>query len=231
MAAPKTVRLNKHLAHTLGISRRAADEKIAQGKVAVNGTIVGLGTVIHPDRDQIKVNTKDVSAKSKRYHYVLLNKPVGYICSRRQQGETPTIYELLPPQYHSLKVAGRLDKDSCGLVLLTNDGDMIFRLTHPSFAKKKIYHVQLDTPLEPVDRAKIVRGVKLEDGVSKFGIKGVLQKIDQPPRYEVTLREGRNRQIRRTFRQLGYRVIHLKRQSLGPYSLDQLTDERYLQIT
>jgi len=227
------VRLNKHLAHTLGMSRRTADICIEEGRVHINGKPARLGTVVQPDRDDIRVDTEDVTKSPKRYTYVLLNKPVGYICSRRQQGETPTVYALLPKQYQSLKVAGRLDKDSCGLVLLTDDGDTIFKLTHPKFGKKKVYIVSLNKTLTPDHKKQIEQGVLLDDGSSQFTIHKVQAQDNvrqRPNTYQVIMHEGRNRQIRRTFGELRYMVTHLERTKMGPYELTDIKDGKYLQL-
>lgn len=223
------VRLNKHLAHTFGLSRREADTRIEQGRVLVNGKVASLGNVIDPIRDKISFDNQILAHTPKRYSYVLLNKPIGYVCSRKQQGESPTIYALLPREYHHLKVAGRLDKDSCGLVLLTDDGDKIFQLTHPKFGKEKVYHVGLNKPLKPADLEQINRGVELEDGKSNLHIQP--RKSTLPNTYTVRMSEGRNRQIRRTFKHLGYTVTHLERVSFGAYSLNQLAKKQYLQIS
>ena len=164
-----------------------------------------------------------------------MNKPVDYICSRKQQGPTPTIYNLLPRQLHHLKVAGRLDKDSCGLILLTDDGDTIFKLTHPKFGKEKVYFVGLNKPLDPEDISRIENGINLEDGSSKFKVEPITLKNPKTEEvmsntYKVTMSEGRNRQIRRTFGSLRYMVTHLERQSFGPYNISQLNNKTYLQI-
>ena len=225
---PDLIRLNKHLAHTLGMSRRAADICIDQGRVLVNGKVATLGNVIQPDRDVISVDNSAVSQAVKRYTYILLNKPVGYICSRRQQGDTPTIYELLPKHFQDLKAAGRLDKDSCGLVLLTDDGDTIFKLTHPKFGKKKVYTVSLNKTLTPEHKQQIEEGVLLDDGTSQFSIKKLSG--PKPNTYEVTMHEGRNRQIRRTFGELRYMVTHLERIKMGPYELASIQSGKYLQL-
>lgn len=226
MAEP--VRLNKHLAHTLGLSRREADIAISQGRVIVNGKRVELGIVVHPDRDKITLDENQVTKTKKRYTYLLMNKPVGYVCSRKQQDASPTVYALLPRQHHALKVAGRLDKDSCGLILLTDDGDTIFKLTHPKFKKDKVYHVALNKPLEEKDKKRIESGLELEDGVSQLKL-STLQQGSGLKRnsYQVIMHEGRNRQIRRTFKQLGYTVTFLERQSFGKYDLGQLDGRDY----
>lgn len=223
------IRLNKHIAHTTGISRREADEYIASGKVWVNKQPAALGAIVQPDRDTITVENKSLSKQEKSYTYLLMNKPVGFVCSRKQQGETPTIYSLMPREYHHLKVAGRLDKDSCGLLLLTDDGDTIFKLTHPKFQKEKTYTVSLNKPLKPEDQKKISNGVLLEDGLSKFQISDIKQQ-KSPNTYKITMHEGRNRQIRRTLKSLGYTVTHLERTKFGPYSLTQLNTKPFIQI-
>lgn len=230
---PSPVRLNKHLAHTLGISRREADLRIEQGRVSINGKIATLGNIIQPDRDTISVDDGEaVSKTAKRYTYILMNKPTGYICSRKQQGDTPTIYTLLPREYHHLKVAGRLDKDSQGLLLLTDDGDTIFKLTHPKFGKEKIYEVGLNKPLQLEDVEKINEGIMLEDGKSDLRIQPLRgsTKSRRPNMYQVTMHEGKNRQIRRTFGGLRYMVTHLERVKFGNYTLQQLDGKPYLQI-
>lgn len=204
----------------VGISRREADQWIADGRVVVNGTIARMGMVVNPTQVTIVADGKEVASTPHQYQYILMNKPVGYVCSRKQQGDTPTIYQLLPQELHHLKVAGRLDKDSCGLLLLTDDGDTILKLTHPRFGKEKTYHVGLHKPLTAEDKERIESGIELEDGISQFTISDLPN--DTPNMYQVIMSEGRNRQIRRTFGSLRYMVTHLERQSFGPYSLAQL---------
>lgn len=222
------VRLNKYLAHTFGLSRREADERIKQGRVLINGSIASLGNVIDPSRDKVSFDNQVIASAPKRYTYLLMNKPVGYICSRKQQGDTPTIYSLLPRQYHHLKVAGRLDKDSCGLLLLTDDGDTIFKLTHPKFGKEKVYNIAINKPLSAADIKKINGGIKLEDGTSNMSVHS--HKSLLPNSYSVRMSEGRNRQIRRTLKALGYTVTHLERISFGEYSLSRLNEKLYLHL-
>jgi 23S rRNA pseudouridine2605 synthase len=222
----ESVRLNKYLAHTFGISRREADTRIEQGRVLLNGKPAQLGNVIQPGRDVISMDDSAITHVQKRYTYVLMNKPIGYICSRKQQGNTPTIYALLPRQYQELKVAGRLDKDSQGLLLLTDDGDTIFKLTHPKFGKQKVYEVGLNKPLTPEDLETINNGIELEDGVSDLKV-SKLSGTTKPNMYKVTMHEGRNRQIRRTFGGLRYMVTHLERTKFGPYLLSSLNEDVY----
>lgn len=217
-------RLNKYLALRLGISRREADNLISQGSVLINGEPVSLGRRVGPD-DSVSVDGK-VVAHAKHYRYVLLNKPVGYVCSRKAQGENPTIYSILPADYAELRPVGRLDKNSSGLLLLTNDGDFAYQMTHPKFAKTKVYEVTLNKPLEPLHHQMIADyGVELEDGRSQFG----LEKLDEKTakKWRITMKEGRNRQIRRTFKALGYIVTVLHRTNFGNYNIGSLENGKY----
>jgi 23S rRNA pseudouridine2605 synthase len=217
-------RLNKYLALQLGISRREADEMIERGNVSVNGETVTLGARFVP-HDLVKVNDQIIGEKVD-YRYLMLNKPVGYVCSRKQQGDSPTIYDLLPAEYHSLKPVGRLDRNSSGLILLTNDGDFAYRMTHPKFHKTKIYGVRLDKELEPLHQQMISDyGVTLDDGPSKF----TLERLHDTKRdmWRIYMSEGRNRQIRRTFASLGYEVVKLHRTDFGPYHLGTLEPGKY----
>ena len=153
----------------------------------------------------------------------MLNKPAGYVCSRRGQG-SQTVYDLLPPELHQLKPVGRLDKDSSGLLLLTNDGDLANRLTHPRYGKAKLYQIKLNKSLPPEHQQQVESGVQLEDGLSRL-------KLDRPDdrrtSWQITMYEGRNRQIRRTFSKLGYNVVELQRTQLGPHSLGNLKTGSY----
>ncbi len=213
------LRLNKHLALSLGISRREADNLIDKKIVKINDQIATLGARFKTG-DKITVDNKEI-ANHTAYQYIALNKPAGYVCSRRQQGDHPTIYELLPAQYHTLKTVGRLDRDSSGLILLSNDGDFTYRMTHPSFSKVKIYNVRLESDLAPLHQQMISdHGITLEDGVSQLQ----LERLNDTDRksWIVTMHEGRNRQIRRTFGSLGYTVLKLHRTNFGNYSVDDI---------
>ena len=213
---PESVfRLNKFLASHLGLSRREADEAILAGKVLVDGKPAKLGARIDKS-SKVCYNNKIVPFEAD-FLYLAFNKPVGYVCSRRAQGSSPTLYDLLPKEYQKLKTVGRLDKDSSGLILLTNDGDFAFQMTHPKFRKTKVYEVELDRPLAPLHQQMISDyGVMLDDGPSRFTV------IHNDNNYIVTLSEGRNRQIRRTFAALGYKVVKLHRTEFGKYQLSGL---------
>lgn len=212
-------RLNKYLALQLGISRREADELIEKGKVTLNDKLAVLGARVQA-ADNIVVSGKTITGATE-YAYLAFHKPAGYVCSRRQQGDNPTIYDLIPSQYHTLKPVGRLDKDSSGLILLTNDGDFAYQMTHPSFHKMKIYEAKLDHELEPLHQQMISDyGVQLDDGRSQFELERLSD--DNRLEWRVHMSEGRNRQIRRTFASLGYDVTKLHRTHFGTYDLGEL---------
>lgn len=227
MQGSPTERLNKHLALQLGVSRREADQLIEKGKVAINGTPAILGARFTPG-NSITVGGKPITDQT-AYQYLVLNKPVGYVCSRKAQGDSPTIYDLLPREFHHLKPVGRLDRDSSGLIMLSNDGDFAFRMTHPKFGKTKTYKIQLDHDLEPLHQQMISDyGVQLDDGPSKLA----LTRLGDANRkgWEVSMHEGRNRQIRRTFASLGYTVVKLHRTTFGNYALGDIKPGQFKTI-
>lgn len=205
-----SMRINRYIAHATGISRRSADQAILDDRVRLNnrkpepGADVGKNDVVTLDGAILRL--------PEVFHTIILNKPVGYIVSRDGQGSR-TIYDLLPPEFHSLKPVGRLDKDSSGLILLTDNGALAQELTHPSRQKKKVYIVRLDKPLSGQSITAITTAVPLDDGPSRLGLKG------SGISWVVTMHEGRNRQIRRTFAQLGYTVVSLHRVRFGDYAL------------
>lgn len=218
------MRINKFIAQTTGIGRRAADKAIAAGHVQVNGILAQAGQDI-TGTDSVTFDGSALTPRRAAVQTIMLNKPVGYVVSRNGQG-SKTIYDILPQEYHILKPIGRLDKDSSGLLLLTTDGQLAFNLTHPSKQKHKIYEVTLDKPLQPLHRQMISDyGVQLEDGPSRFELGRLRDRDDR--NWTVTMQEGRNRQIRRTFAALGYTVKKLHRTHFGPYSLDTLPQGTY----
>ena len=221
-------RLNKFLALQLGISRRQADDLISAGKVWLNGEKAELGARF-VEADEIRVGDKIISTSEQTKTYLLFNKPRGYVCSCKKQGENETIYVILPKKYRHLKPVGRLDKDSSGLILLTNDGDFAFRMTHPKFRKIKEYLVKVDQPLAPLHQQMIADfGVDLPDGKSQLG----LERLDDSRQFwRVSMSEGRNRQIRRTFAVVGYEVQELHRTVFGAYRLPEtLTEGEFREV-
>lgn len=198
---------------------------IEKGRVRINDKPATLGARFSAS-DTVTLDGKPIATEQAQYRYVALHKPAGYLCSRRSQGGDPTIYELLPADLRALKPVGRLDRDSSGLILLTNDGDFAFRMTHPKFAKTKLYEVTLDQDLAPLHQQMISDfGVDLEDGRSELG----LMRLSDTNRtdWQVTMSEGRNRQVRRTFAALGYTVVKLHRTHFGSYALGDIKAGEY----
>lgn len=216
------MRINKFVAAATGLSRRAADKAIASGRVQVNNQPPSIG--IQVSADDIVTLDGSIIKLPDRVTTIMLNKPAGYVCSRAGQG-SQTIYNLLPAKFHDLKPVGRLDKDSSGLLILTNDGDLANQLTHPRYAKTKVYEVQLDNVLQPLHQQMITNdGIQLDDGPSKL----LLASLNKQGRdWQVTMQEGRNRQIRRTFAALGYNVERLHRTIFGPYKLGNQTEAEF----
>lgn len=218
------MRLNKYIALHTNLSRRAADEAIKQNRILVNGQKPTIGQQIGPD-DIVLFDDACLNDHNKPETVtIILNKPVSYVCSKDGQG-SKTVYDLLPKKYANLNTVGRLDKDSSGLILLTNDGNLHNKLTHPSSNKEKIYNITLNKPLQILDEQQIVKGVKLEDGISKLYLK-----INSKDRikWQVKMYEGRNRQIRRTFNELGYKVTSLHRIKIDKYQINKLLPGKYL---
>lgn len=214
------MRLNKFIASATGVSRREADVLIESHRVLVNGEAPAIGRAINEADDIVAIDGRIVKLPSK-FTTVILNKPVGYVCSRNAQAQgVKTIYDLLPDKYKKLKSVGRLDKDSSGLILLTDDGDLAYQMTHPKFYKTKVYIVELNRPLAPLHQQMISDfGINLDDGPSKMLLVSL---NDSRTKFEVTMHEGRNRQIRRTFAALGYTVTKLHRTQFDNYQLGDL---------
>ncbi len=218
------MRLNKRLVElSLVTSRRKADEAIRAGEVTVNGQAAGLGTVVS-EGDTIQLRGK--SGVTRKPIYVALNKPVGYVCSHVAQGNSKTIFSLLPKSFAHLKIAGRLDEDSSGLVILSSDGNFVHQLTHPSNQKEKEYIVGLDKALQASDKKQLIHGVVI-DGEKRTFL--TITRIT-PTTFRVILTEGRNRQIRRMFEALGYTVIQLQRIRVGNYGLSTLPSGKHTVI-
>lgn len=216
------MRINKFVAQASGLSRRTADAAIAQNRVTINGAAAEPGQEVHAG-DTMTLDGKSLTLPAS-HTTLLFHKPIGYVTSRDGQGSR-TVYDLLPPEFHRLKPVGRLDKDSSGLLLLTDDGELANRLTHPRYVKEKIYLVTLDRALTAPDQERLAAGISLEDGLSHLKVKPQAE-----PTYEVRMTEGRNRQIRRTFTALKYHVQTLHRIVFGGYVLGDLQPGDYRMI-
>ena len=200
-------------------SRRANEELIRTGRVTVNGEVASLGDKAHPRKDTIAVDGMPLE-KPEPHLYIAVNKPRGVISDEDDQGRK-TVRDMIEVAGHLYPV-GRLDKQSIGLVLMTNDGDIAHHLTHPRYQHEKIYRVKIEGSISNDDLDRWRTGVYLEEGKTlKAGIK-VLERKPSETWLEVTMREGRKRQIRRVAALLGHPVQHLSREQLGPLKLGSL---------
>lgn len=217
------MRINQFVARSLGVSRRKADDLIQAGVIYINGHVAQIHATA-TERDVVLYRGERLLLP--RARTILINKPIGYVCSTDGQG-SPTIYDLLPENLRQLKPVGRLDKQSSGALLMTNDGNLAYALTHPKFKKQKIYQISLNRPLKRSDLNAINQGVKLDDGVSKMTIQ---TNEGNQSVYTITMSEGKNRQIRRTLEALGYTVTKLHRTHFDSINLANLATGKYRPI-
>ncbi|HUX48830.1 MAG TPA: pseudouridine synthase [Dehalococcoidia bacterium] len=213
-------------------SRRQVVALIKRGSIAVNREIVqSLTEPVDPVKDVITIDGKHTSVTAEPLIYLLLNKPKGVISSTRDKRGEKTVIDFLPEKYRHIRLypVGRLDKDSTGLILLTNDGELTFRLTHPRFEQEKEYRVRIEQNLKPEDKMKLEKGINLDDGKTS---PAEVKALKYPPfSYSVTIHEGKKRQVRRMFAALGYKVLELKRIRLGSLRLGTLPEGEIRELT
>ena len=217
------MRINKYLADTNRASRREADTLIADGKVFVNGKKAVLGQQVSES------DTVEIRGKEKKYVYYAYNKPVGIVTSTPTTGEVDIIHHIRFPE--KVFPIGRLDKDSYGLIIMTNDGRITKKMLDPNYDHEKEYEVAVDKPITPEFLEKMSAGVEIRtntkvDHITKLA---ELKKISSK-KFSITLTEGKNRQIRRMCETLGYEVLDLKRIRIGKILLENLKQGEYKQI-
>lgn len=218
------MRINRFLAAAGFGSRRACEDLVRSGKVSVNGHFVrDLATTIDPD-DDVRVGGKPARAATAAY--LLLNKPRGVVCTRSDERGRATVFDLVPAHFGRLFHVGRLDKDSEGLILLTNDGALAQRLTHPAHEVDKEYEVTLDREFDPTHGTKLVRGVHIEGGRAKMESVHPIG----PAVLKVVLRQGLKRQIRLMLYELGYEVKRLRRTRIGPLEIHTMRPGEWRQL-
>jgi 23S rRNA pseudouridine2605 synthase len=222
-------RLQKVLARAGVGSRRSVEALIREGRVTVNHRPATLGQKVGP-RDEIRVYGRRVTARPEGRAYYVLHKPVGYITSVRDEHGRRTVLDLarVPERVYPV---GRLDSDSEGLVLLTNDGELAHRLTHPRYSVPKVYHVRVKGEVSQATLARLRRGVVLEDGPAKVQKAEILQAGEDATVLRLTLTEGRKREIRRMMEAVGHPVERLQRVSIGPLQLGDLAPGRWRRLS
>ena len=218
---PKDYRLNKYIALCTGCSRREADKYIESGLVKLNDSKVkDLSTRVN---DADKVTLKDKKLKLSPYSTYIFNKPAGYITTRKDEKGRKTIYDLLPENIRKLKPVGRLDKDSSGLIILTNDGDLINMLTHPKFHVPKKYRVVVDGKFNMTTAKNFIEGIDIgESQMAHAEVLSFLKMNDGSIELILLLHQGFNRQIRRMLEKVNCKVISLKRLSIATLNLSNL---------
>ncbi|WP_034765214.1 pseudouridine synthase [Chrysiogenes arsenatis] len=222
------LRLQKFLAQAGVASRRKAEELITSGRVMVNGKIVTeLGAKADPDTDRVQVDGKEIHV-FRSLVYIIMHKPRGYITSTADDKERPVVTDLLHGVKEPVVPAGRLDWDTSGLLILTNDGDLQYALTHPAFHVTKAYMVRVDAPLTREDMERLEKGVMI-DGRKTLPakVKKIRTPVSEELWYEITITEGRNRQIRKMFETIGRDVKKLKRVRMGEILLGGIEPGHY----
>ncbi len=212
-----SLRLNKYLTIQGLVSRRGADNLILQKQIKVNGKLATLGQKVDPELDKIYIKNKLVSNQNNTLVYLMLHKPKGYITTTKDELNRPNVQSLVPASPRIYPI-GRLDQDTTGLLLFTNDGSLTNNLTHPKFLKPKTYQVTHTTNLETYQIRQLEQGIWLRD----YKTKPAKVKILTSTRFEITIGEGKYHQIRRMCGILGINLIHLHRQSFADIQLGQL---------
>jgi 23S rRNA pseudouridine2605 synthase len=227
---PLKVRLQKLLADAGIASRRASELIITSGRVKVNGQLVmQLGTQVDPEHDHVSVDGQPV--RTRRKLYLALNKPRGFVCSRHDPEKRPSLGDLLPKEWTDLYSVGRLDRDSEGLIFITNDGQFCLRLTHPRFGVRKKYRVEVEGELQLQHLSQITRGLAHEGEQLRAAKARFIERNRSRSLVEIELEEGKNREVRRLFEVLGFQVSRLQRVQIGRIKLGELPLGKWRTLT
>lgn len=228
------IRLQKFLASAGVASRRKCEEYIVDGRVKVNGTVVlELGTKINPNTDKVTLDDNDVILQEEKKVYVLLNKPVGYVTTFSDDRGKPTVMELVKDVPERVVPVGRLDMFTSGLLLLSNDGDFIYKVTHPKHETIKTYIVKVRGVPSESDLNKLRNGVKIEDYITSPARVELLLKdnVNNISRILVEIHEGRNRQVRKMCEAIGLSVIALKREGVAGLTCEGVEKGKWRYLT
>ena len=215
------MRINKYLASCGVASRRGADQLIQDGAVKINGRVCSMGDDVEVGSDSVSVNGKLVSAV-KKFDYYIMNKPKGYVCTVKDDKGRKTVMDLLPSNAKRLFPVGRLDYDTEGLLILTNDGDLTFKLTHPKNEVPKTYLVKTEKPVSDEDVQKLRSGVYIDGVKTKKCNVRLIESTKTGSKLHITITEGRNRQVRKMFEAVNNNVDFLKRIKIGDLALTGL---------
>lgn len=220
------MRINKYLAEKGIASRRHADEMIASGRVKINENIAALGMDV-TEEDVVLVDDQPISNSEKKALYYIMNKPKGVVCTLSDDRGRKTVLDLLPPDTERIFPVGRLDYATEGLLILTNDGDLAFRLTHPKNEIPKTYLARIEGTLTEKDLNPIRSGIELDGVLTKKCKAHIVETNKSYTKVHITITEGKNRQVRRMFEAIGKNVEFLKRVSIGNLKLSGLNRGEY----
>jgi 23S rRNA pseudouridine2605 synthase len=224
-------RLQKIIAAAGIASRRHAEKLISEGRVSVNNVVVKeMGVKADAQKDVIRVDGKTINVE-KTLIYIALHKPAGYVTTMNDPQQRPTVVDLIGDVPERVYPVGRLDYDSEGLLILTNDGDFAQKMQHPRFQIPKVYRVKIQGRLSKEEIKQLGQGIKLEDGIFKPENIQIEKYNDKSVWLKLTLREGKNRIIRRGFEAAGHRVARLVRESLGDVTLSKLKEGSWRYLT
>ena len=228
------IRLQKFMADCGVASRRKCEEYILKGLVRVNGEIVNkLGIKVAPDKDIVEYNGKKIQNVNNKKVYILLNKPIGYVTTVKEQFGRPTVMELVKKVKERVVPVGRLDMYTSGAIILTNDGDFVYKVTHPKYEIEKTYIVTLRGKVLPEEIEKLKNGVKIDDYVSgKAKVKVIKYDVDKnESRLEIIIHEGKNREVRKMCEAIGKKVLALHRTKIGNIEVKPLELGKYRFLT
>ncbi|MCI8403513.1 MAG: rRNA pseudouridine synthase [Clostridia bacterium] len=228
------VRLQKYIAMSGIASRRGAESLISEGRVTVNGNkVTEQGIKVEIGADSVFVDGKPVKTKNKKY-YIMLNKPVGYVSTAKDQFDRPTVVDIIKNDISDVRIfpVGRLDYDTEGLLLLTNDGDFTYKVTHPKFHMEKTYIAVVKGGMTISGINKIRNGVYIDDGFKTSPAQAeILDAYDGHTYVKITIHEGKNRQVRKMFEAVGNKVVGLQRIKIGNVELGNLPLGRWRHLT
>lgn len=227
------VRLQKYIAMSGAASRRGAEALIEEGRVKVNGSVVNeQGIKVEIGADKVSLDGEELKVKSKNY-YIMLNKPVGYVTTVSDQFDRPTVIDLVKTDLKDVRLfpVGRLDYDTEGLLLLTNDGDFTYKVTHPKFNTDKTYIAKLKGGITIKGLNRLRNGVKIDDYTTYPAEVSIIDAAEGYVYVEITIHEGKNRQVRKMFEAVGSKVVALQRTKIGTVELGNLPLGRWRHLT
>lgn len=223
------MRLNKFIATNSKYSRRKADELITLKQVTINGKTANLGSQVDPENDAVKVNGKQITSSKTKVYYAL-HKPKGYITTRSDEHDRKTVMDLMP-KIPNLKPVGRLDMETEGLLLLSNDGEFINKITHPKYECEKEYFVIIKGTLTEAEQKKLRNGIRIDGKKTSPAKLSIIKEDESTTTLTLKIHEGRNRQIRKMFAQIKHYVKYLQRTAIGKIKLGNLKKGAYRKLT